>query len=201
MSVPMLEIGYGTKKLKNMTKPLKTTLEKSGFSVGVKRIRGIRVTDAENMPKVGTTLSVSDILQVGDVVQVRGTSKGTGFTGAMKRHNFKGGPKTHGQSDRARAVGSIGMGTTPGRVIKGKRMPGHSGDLIVAVKGLVVLHIDPVQKEIWLSGPVPGSIKSIVRIQKENATKKIEILRKQSGLPEEVEEAMVVPTTTEETSE
>lgn len=181
----LLEIGYGTKKMKNMAKPLRSQLEKSGFSVGVQRVRGIHVDSHEEVPAVGKTVDVVSVLEVGDVVQVRGTSKGVGFAGAMKRHNFRGGPKTHGQSDRARAVGSIGQGTTPGRVFKGKKMPGRAGNEIVAVTGLVVLHVDADQKEVWLSGPIPGSLKSIVRIQKTDKKKNITLQRKASGLPEE----------------
>lgn len=181
----LVEIGYGAKKMKNMSKPLRSRLEKSGFSVGVQRIRGIHVASHDEVPAVGSAVDIVSVLEVGDVVQVRGTSKGVGFAGAMKRHNFHGGPKTHGQSDRARAVGSIGQGTTPGRVFKGKKMPGRAGSEIVAVSGLVVLHVDADQKEVWLSGPIPGSFKSIVRIQKTDKKKKISLQRKASGLPEE----------------
>ncbi len=172
----ILEIGYGKKKLKNMSKPLRTKVEKSGFSQGIARITGTRVSpSAENIPAVGSIVTAADVLEVGDVVQVQGTTKGRGFAGAVKRYGFHGGPKTHGQSDRHRAVGSIGAGTTPGRVFKGKRMPGHYGDETKTVTGLVVLHIDPTSQEIWLSGPVPGSITSAVRIRKTGEKKMIEL--------------------------
>ncbi|MFH2118175.1 MAG: 50S ribosomal protein L3 [Candidatus Paceibacterota bacterium] len=170
------EVGFGTKKLKNMDKPLQQRLHKSGFTYGVKQIKGIRQAINEESPlKTGDFVSVNDVLTVGDVVKVQGTSKGRGFAGAMKRHGFHGGPATHGQSDRARAVGSIGSGTTPGRVWKGKKMPGHFGTETKTVHGLVVLYIDPETKEVWLSGPVPGARTSIVKIQKTGGKRKIEL--------------------------
>lgn len=177
----ILEVGYGKKKLKNMKKPLRSRLEKGGFSLGYKNIEGIRVVDDKNQPSVETEYKIGDViaadavLNVGDVVNVQGTSKGRGFAGAMKRHGFHGGPATHGQSDRSRAVGSIGSGTTPGRVWKGQKMPGHYGVEAKSVTGLVVLHIDKENKEIWLSGPIPGSIMNEVKISKTGKTKNIEL--------------------------
>jgi large subunit ribosomal protein L3 len=193
-----LEIGFGKKKLKNMTKPLKSKLDKSGFSFGVRGIREVAVAADETL-KVGDMIRVQDVLQVGDVVNVQGVTKGRGFAGAMKRHGFAGGPKTHGQSDRWRAVGSIGQRTTPGRVFKGKRMPGHYGVEVQSVAGLVVLHVDPETQEVWLSGPVPGHIKALVTVSKTGRSKEIEIDRKASGLAmpvEKVEEKVVEAETT-----
>jgi len=177
----ILEVGYGKKKLKNMTKPLRTKMEKGGFSAGVKKLKGVRVYDdelklaVETDIKVGDNITIDQVLEVGDVVNVQGTSKGRGFAGAMKRWNFHGGPKTHGQSDRARAVGSIGAGTTPGRVWSGKKMPGRYGAEAKSVLNLVILHIDKDNGEVWISGPVPGSMMSDVRISKIGKKKKIEI--------------------------
>ncbi|OGJ37267.1 MAG: 50S ribosomal protein L3 [Candidatus Pacebacteria bacterium RIFOXYB1_FULL_39_46] len=172
----ILEVGFGIKKLNNMKKPLQQRLRKSGFTYGVKQIKGIHHTINEESPlKTGDFVSVNDVLAVGDVVKVQGTSKGRGFAGAVKRYGFHGGPATHGQSDRQRAVGSIGSGTYPGRVWKGKRMPGHFGMETKTVHGLVVLHINSETKEIWLSGPVPGSRTSIVKIQKTGGKRKIEL--------------------------
>ncbi len=177
----ILEIGFGKKKIKNVNKPLRSQLEKSGFSSGFKNVTGVRVVDEKMQPatdteyKVGDSIKVDTILSVGDIVNVQGISKGRGFAGAMKRWNFHGGPATHGQSDRARAVGSIGAGTTPGRVWKGKKMPGHYGVEAKTVTGLVVLHIDTTNNEIWLSGPVPGSIMNDVKISKTGKKKNIEI--------------------------
>lgn len=201
----ILEVGFGEKKLKNVKKPLRSRLEKGGFSFGYKNIEGIRVVDEKNQPSVETEYNVGDVisadavLNVGDVVSVQGSSKGRGFAGAMKRHGFHGGPATHGQSDRARAVGSIGAGTTPGRVWKGQRMPGHYGTETKTVSGLVVLHIDTQNNEIWLSGPIPGSIMSEVKISKVGKTKNVELDLTASNIT--VVPAQAEETATEESAE
>ena len=188
LTCTILEVGFGKKKLKNMSKPLKTKMEKSGFSFGVKYLRGVRVCDDKLSPSTDTEIKIGDeivadqVLEVGDVVNVQGISKGKGFAGGMKRWGFAGGPKTHGQSDRARAVGSIGAGTTPGRVWKGKKMPGHMGAEIKSVLGLVVLYIDQDKGEIWLSGPIPGSLMSEVKISKVGKKKNIEVDYKASNI-------------------
>lgn len=158
------QIGYGQKKMKNMAKPLKAILEKSGFSFGVRQIKEVR-TEGEATMKVGDTVNVFETLQVGDTVNVQGIMKGRGFAGVMKRHGFHGGPATHGQSDRQRAPGSIGNRTTPGRVFKGKRMAGHYGNVPMSVMNLQVVYVNPEQHEIWLNGPVPGHFDSTVRLE------------------------------------
>jgi len=173
-------MGFGKKKLSNMTKPLQTIVKGSGFSFGVSQIKGVHSTNQEL--KAGDTIQVSDVLHVGDIVKVRGTTKGRGFAGAVKRFGFHGGPKTHGQSDRERAVGAIGCRTTPGRVNKGKRMPGHYGDATQTVTGLIVLHIDQPTGEVWLSGPVPGSITSTLEIMPMGKTKSVELDAQASGI-------------------
>lgn len=175
-------IGYGNKKLANMTKPLRSIVEKSGFSKGVAQIRGVAAVAADAEFTPGTIITSSEVLEVGSVVKVQGVTKGRGFAGAMKRHGFHGGPATHGQSDRARAVGSIGAGTTPGRVIKGKKMPGHYGVETQTVKGLIVLHIDNQTGEVWLSGPVPGALNATVQIIPTGAKKSIELNTSASGI-------------------
>lgn len=201
----MLEIGYGQKKLKNMKKPLSEQVKKSGFSFGVKKITGINIYDAdENTPKAGQTIKMTDVLAVGDVVEVQGESKGRGFAGAVKRHGFHGGPKTHGQSDRQRAVGSIGSGTTPGRIWRGKKMPGHMGTETKTIKNLVVVFIDEVNGMLWLNGPVPGYKSATVRINKTGDKREINLdpafLSTQAPATEVVanEEKKVEAPTTEE---
>lgn len=182
----LLEVGFGAKKQSNMKKPLRERLKKSGFSFGVKQIKGVRYEVPNESPlTTGDFVSLSQVLSVGDVVKVQGVSKGRGFAGAMKRHGFHGGPATHGQSDRERAVGSIGAGTTPGRVWKGKKMPGHYGVETKTVHGLIVLHIDPETKELWLSGPVPGFNTSIIKIQKTGEKRPVELNVASLGLVEE----------------
>lgn len=160
-----LQVAFGQKKLANMTKPLRTIVTKSGFSLGRRYIREIHTTtDTFDQYEVGKVTPFTEVVKVGDIVDVQGTTKGKGFTGGMKRHGFHGGPKTHGQSDRARAPGSIGSGTTPGRVYKGKKMAGHHGMLTKTIKNLQVIHIDEDQKEVWVSGSVPGHINAVVRL-------------------------------------
>lgn len=177
----IFEIGYGNKKLKNMSKPLREQIAKGGFSFGVKQIRGVQFPlqaeeKIEDLSlKAGQTLKLSDVLEVGDMIEVQGQSKGRGFAGAIKRHGFHGGPRTHGQSDRERAVGSIGSGTDPGRVWKGKKMPGRFGNETKTVSGLAVVYIDEANNEVWVNGPVPGFKTSIVRITKTGNKKDIEL--------------------------
>ena len=99
--------------------------------------------------------SVEDFKE-GDLVSVTGVSKGKGFAGVVKRWHFKGGPRTHGQSDRERAPGSSGPTTTPGRVYKGSRRPGRMGSEKKTVKNLEILKIDPGNNFLWVKGAVPG---------------------------------------------
>lgn len=112
-----------------------------------------------------TVLKTTDTIsfQAGDVVTVVGTSKGKGFAGVVKRYSFAGGPKTHGQSDRHRAPGSIGGGTDPGRVWKGQRMAGRMGGARVTVKNLDVVEVR--ENKILLKGAVPGARHSVVKIR------------------------------------
>src|SRR3989338_9041385 len=100
----------------------------------------------------------------GDKIKVTGTTKGRGFTGVVKRWGFRGGPKTHGQSDRHRAPGSIGQGTTPGRVFKGKKMAGRSGSSTKTITGLKVVRVDAEKNELLVSGAVPGAKGGIVKV-------------------------------------
>ena len=160
----ILEVGYGNKKLARMSKPMRTRLEKLSLKNGVRQIAGVREQAGDEPIALGATINADKILQVGDIVQVQGTTKGRGFAGGMKRHGFRGGPKTHGQADRARAVGSVGNRTTPGRVWLGKRLPGHMGMTTKTVKGLVVAYFDSDSGEVWLTGPVPGTFGGVVAI-------------------------------------
>jgi len=112
----------------------------------------------------GDTLTV-DVFTIGESIDVIGTSKGKGFQGAVKRHHFRGGPKTHGQSDRNRAPGSRGSGTTPGRVFKGARGPGHMGNDRVTVQNLKIILVDPERNLLGVRGAVPGSKGGILMIK------------------------------------
>jgi large subunit ribosomal protein L3 len=117
-------------------------------------LREFRAKDGELTE--GQTLTVS-LFEVGDLVDVIGTSKGKGFQGGVKRYHFRGGPKTHGQSDRHRAPGSRGSGTTPGRVYKGARGPGHMGNQRVTTQNLRVVLVDAERNLLGVRGAVPGA--------------------------------------------
>jgi large subunit ribosomal protein L3 len=122
----------------------------------------------EKNPEVaeGSKISVGDVFSVGDTVDVVGVSKGKGFAGAVKRYHFRGGPKTHGQSDRERAPGSRGSGTTPGRVYKGARGAGHMGNEQVTVQNLNVVMIDGERNLLAVRGAIPGPKGGVVMIKK-----------------------------------
>ena len=125
--------------------------------------------------QVGQRVDVS-IFEPGDLIRVTGTTKGRGFAGGIKRHGFKGGPKTHGQSDRHRAPGSIGAGTTPGRVLKGKRMAGHMGVNTVTQEGLEVVQVDVERNLLLVKGSIPGAPSQLVLV--EHTEKGIERLKR-----------------------
>jgi large subunit ribosomal protein L3 len=112
----------------------------------------------------GQMLTV-EVFEEGERVDVVGKSKGRGFAGVVKRYGFSGGPKTHGQSDRQRAPGSIGAGSTPGRVYKGKRMPGRMGNDTVTSQNLLISRIDPENNIIAVRGSVPGPRNGLVVIK------------------------------------
>ncbi len=116
--------------------------------------------------KLGDQINCQDIFKPNDLLKATGLSKGRGFAGVMKRHGFAGGPKTHGQSDRSRAPGSIGMRTTPGRVWKGKRMAGHYGMNTKSIRNLKVINFDEATNILTISGTVPGSRNSLLKLLK-----------------------------------
>jgi len=167
-----IQIGFSSKKAKNTSKPLQGHLKANQKENRFPRfLQEIRVEkEPEDVTgvalKVGDEIKVSDIFKPGDVVAVTGTSKGKGFAGVVKRHNFRGGPRTHGQSDRERAPGSIGQTTTPGRVYRGKKMAGRMGGEQVTVKNLHIISINAESGEIEISGQIPGNPGSLVSILK-----------------------------------
>jgi len=167
-----VQLGFGDKKAKNTTKPLRGHLKKVKNNNTYPRfIREIRL-ESTSEAKVGDEVKVSDIFSEGDDVTVTGTSKGKGFAGVVKRWGFAGGPRTHGQSDRQRAPGSIGQGTDPGRVWKGKKMAGRMGGERKTVKGLKIVSVNPKKNELMISGPIPGRPKSLVIINLVKKAKK-----------------------------
>jgi large subunit ribosomal protein L3 len=154
-----IQLGFG--EAKRLNKPQRGHLPK-----GVPDLRYSREVSVDDVSayEVGQKLDAS-LFAVGDLVDVTGVSKGKGFAGAMKRHGFGGGPITHGQSDRARAPGSIGSTSTPGRVFKGKRMPGHMGHARATVQNLQVVLVDPERNLLAVKGAVPGAKGGLVAVK------------------------------------
>jgi large subunit ribosomal protein L3 len=138
-------------------------------SAEFKYLREFRVDDIEAI-EAGQKVDVS-LFKAGDTVDITGVSKGKGFAGVVKRHHFSGGPKTHGQSDRHRAPGSIGSTTTPGRVLKGMRMAGHMGNRQVTVSNLEVYEADPARNLLLIKGAVPGTRNGLLLIRKSRKVK------------------------------
>lgn len=155
-----IQLGFG--ETKHLTSPQKGHLK--GLSVDLKYLREFRIEDISSV-KLGEKVDVS-FLKPGDLVKVTGSSKGRGFAGVVKRHHFAGGPKTHGQSDRHRAPGSIGATTFPGRVFKGQLMAGHMGNRKVTVRNLEVIEADPNRNLLLVKGAVPGPRKGLLTIEK-----------------------------------
>jgi large subunit ribosomal protein L3 len=147
-----VQLGFNETKPKRLTGGQLGHLKRNDLPP-VKILREFRTSKSEVAE--GDVLK-ADIFETGDLVDIVGTSKGRGFAGVMKRHNFRGGPITHGQSDRQRSPGSLGSGTTPGRVFKGKRGPGRMGnDRVTSVNVRVVL-VDPERNLVAVDGSVPG---------------------------------------------
>jgi large subunit ribosomal protein L3 len=139
-------------------------------TVKYKYVREFKFDDKQPV-EAGQKIDVS-LFKAGDLVDIIGISKGKGFAGGMKRHHFHGGPKTHGQSDRARAPGSVGSNTSPGRVLKGLRMAGHLGRIRVTASNLEILQADPARNLLLVKGAVPGMTNGMVLIQKSRKGKK-----------------------------
>jgi large subunit ribosomal protein L3 len=127
--------------------------------------------DNDQPVEPGQKIDVS-LFKTGDLVNVTGISRGKGFAGGVKRYHFKGGPKTHGQSDRWRAPGSIGTGTSPGRVLKGLHMAGHMGHQRVTVNNMEVVEADPARNLLLVKGAVPGMTNGLLLIRKSRRVKK-----------------------------
>ena len=155
-------VQLGTDVVAKLTKPEAGQLGPNLPKVAT--IREFRVDDVDDY-EVGQTVSLTDLFSAGDLVDVTGVSKGKGFAGHIKRHNFHRGPKTHG-SDHHREPGSIGPGTTPGRVYKGMKMAGHMGDERVTVKKVRVVRTDPERNLLLVNGSLPGSRNSLILVEK-----------------------------------
>lgn len=162
-----VQIGLGTKK--SVKKPQIGHIKKLGLEAKVRYFREVKLANNEinvEDTKPGTEIKLNQVFSIGDAVKVSGVSKGKGFQGGVRRHGFHGGPKTHGQSDRHRAPGAIGSGTTPGRVYKGKKMAGHMGDKQVSVKNLEVVGLNREKNLLLIKGALPGGFGSLVEVTK-----------------------------------
>ncbi len=157
-----IQIGYEETAERKLTKGQRGHLSKAGTPL-VRRLRELR---CENAPEhaLGDIIK-ADVFDEGDFVDVIGVSKGKGFAGAVKRHGFAGGPKTHGQSDRHRATGSRGAGTTPGRTFPGAKAPGQMGNRRVTVQNLKVALVDADRNLLAIRGAVPGPKGGLVLVQ------------------------------------
>jgi large subunit ribosomal protein L3 len=154
-----VQLAFG--EAKKLNSPKKGQVKEVGQ---LKHLREFHVDDVSSV-KVGQKVD-ADMFKPGDIISVTGLSKGKGFAGVVKRHHFAGGPKTHGQSDRHRAPGSIGATTSPGRVFKGLRMAGHMGDRRVTVRNLKIVNVDLERHLLLVRGAVPGARKGLLLIKK-----------------------------------
>ena len=148
-----VQLAFGEAKPKRLTKAHLGHLKANNLPP-VRVLREFRIKKLDGI-SAGDKLDAS-VFAEGEHVDVVGISKGKGFAGAMKRHGFAGGPRTHGQSDRQRSPGSSASTTTPGRVFKGKRGPGHMGDVQVTSSNVLVALVDPERNLIAVHGSVPG---------------------------------------------
>lgn len=163
-----VQIGFSNVNAKRLTKPVLGQMKGAGVSV-----RYIREMATDNIDdhNVGDTVDV-DLFSADDLVDVTGWSKGRGFAGVVKRYGFRGGPRTHGQSDRERAPGSLGAGTSPGKVWKGKRMPGRMGNDRKTVQRLRVVRVDGDRHLLLIKGSVPGAKNGLVYVRRTVKPKK-----------------------------
>ena len=152
-------------KLKNVTKPMRGHFEKTGGGTPPTRIlMEFRLEGAAGAESVGDKVLVDQFAD-GDMIEVIGRSKGRGFAGTVKRHNFKRGPESHG-SMNVRAPGSIGASAYPSRVVKGMRSSGHMGDARITVRGLTIARVDAENNILMVRGAVPGANGSVVVVKK-----------------------------------
>jgi large subunit ribosomal protein L3 len=158
-----IQVGF----IENKVKQSQLSSPEMGHLRGLENVRYLREfrTDDISSVKRGDKVDVG-FLKDGDLVNITGLSKGRGFAGVVKRHHFAGGPKTHGQTDRHRAPGSIGATTFPGRVLKGKRMAGHMGNRGVTARNLEVIQADPERNLLLVKGTVPGANGGLLVIEK-----------------------------------
>lgn len=150
-----IQVGFGETKPKRLAKGELQHLKRNNIPA-LRYLREIPVKAEElGSFEVGQKLN-ADVFASGELVDVTGTSKGRGFQGGVRRHHFNRQPKTHGASDRVRAPGAAGAGTTPGRTFKGRRGPGHMGNKRVTVQSLTVVRVDAERNMLVVRGAIPG---------------------------------------------
>ncbi len=159
-----VQLAIGEKKEKRTSKAMLGHFETSGTSPK-RHIREFEMSEAELT--AGDAVNIEDVFEEGEIIDVTGTSKGKGFQGVVKRHNFRGvNDATHGQHNRQRAPGAIGAGSDPSRVFKGMRMAGRTGGDRITVKNLSVLQIMADQNAILIGGAIPGPKNGLVELRK-----------------------------------
>jgi large subunit ribosomal protein L3 len=160
-----VQLASGAKKASNSTKAAKGHFGKAGFENGAKFAKELRLTALSADLALGQHVSIESLTK-GDVVRITSRSKGKGFAGSVKRHNFAGGPASHG-SKFHRQPGSSGNRTWPGRVMPGKKFPGHLGSETVTVRNVKIIDVLPAEGILLVKGPVPGSRNTLVKLVKE----------------------------------
>ncbi len=156
-----LQLGFHKKPLSRLNMPERGVVEKAGLDHGFRYIREIKVDDTEGFQE-GQVLSLKDV-ELGLLVDIVGTTKGRGFAGTVKRHGFSRGPMGHG-SKHHRAVGSAGMSAYPGKVIKGKKMPGRMGGKRHTIKNSLIVDVRPDENLLLVKGAVPGAVNQMVMV-------------------------------------
>lgn len=159
-----VQLGFGERKAKHSTKALVGHASNAGLDKAPRFLRSFPLPDGSEA-KAGDTVTV-EIFAPGDKVKITGTTKGRGFQGVVKRYGFHGGPATHG-STRYRNPGSMGAGTDPSRVLKGKKLPGHMGSARHTEVGLSVVKIDAEQNLLFVRGAVPGPTNGLLVVKKQ----------------------------------
>lgn len=161
-----VQLGFGSRKPKHTTKPLAGHSAKAGLEAAPRVLRNFRLPEGGgDAPQPGEVVTV-EIFQPGDVVKISAKTKGRGFQGVVKRHGFGGGPGSHGNT-RHRKPGSMGPGTDPSRVIKGKKLPGRMGGTRRTQVGLSVVRVDAERNLLFVRGAVPGPERGIVVVRKQ----------------------------------
>ena len=168
-----VQLAYGARKEKNISKPALGQFKKAGASPA-RLVREIRVSDVKGI-EAGQAVVLDGVFKPGDYVDVQGTSKGKGFAGVMKRHGFRGMPASHGASDKERSPGSLASRRSLGRVLPGQRMAGHMGAVTVTMQKLEVVKVEPDLNLIYVCGSVPGPNGGVVTVTETAKAKKFRV--------------------------